>query len=343
MKALMVTARGVLDVRELPMPEPGPYDALCRTTFGAICAGTDTHVIDGTFGPDRYPAIIGHETIGEVIVVGSAVTAYAPGDLVTRVAVPPSPNGEYELAWGGMAEYAVARDHRALARDGHAESSWRAARVNQVIRTRRLPARQMPIFITWRETYSYTRRLGVVPGCRVLISGSGANGLAIAAMAPLLGAAEVALVGSPHRLSEAGRAGASVAVSYTQEAAVGDLVDEWRASVDILVDATGIRHSLDRLLPAIANDGIVGVYGLDDAGKYAIDPTRAPSFRFLDPGYEEAEAHDAIEQAIDDGLLDAGIWIDEDSTFGWGTIRDAYGAARDRSLIKPVIDLRSPL
>lgn len=331
MKVLMVTGRGVLDVRELPMPEPGPYDALCRTTFGAICAGTDTHVIDGTFGPDRYPAIIGHETIGEVIVVGSAAAA-APGDLVTRVAVPPSPNGTSSLGAGWPAA-AVARDQGAGARWTCGVELASCTR-NQVICTRRPPARQMPIFITWRETY----RLHATARCRSRLPGPHLR----------LGRerGRDRRHGAPPRCSRSCTGG--VAQDCLRRAVP---VRRWPSATrkrrrwgiwstsgvpasTSRVDATGIRHSLDRLLPAIANDGIVGVYGLDDAGKYAIDLDSCTCSGFLDPGYEEAEAHDAIEQAIDDGLLDAGIWIDEDSTFA-GTIRDAYGAARDRSLIKP--------
>lgn len=343
MKVLTVAAPGVLQVQEMPFPEPGPYDALCRTTYATICAGTDSHVIDGTFGPRRFPAVIGHESIGEVIDVGARVTMFRPGDLVTRVSIPPSADGSYELAWGGMTEFAIARDHEALRLDGEPESTWGPSRVNQVIRTRRLTGPQTPMFITWRETYSYTRRLGVTAGSRVVVSGSGANGLSIASMARVLGAAEVVVIGSASRIAAAHQAGGSLVIAYTDDTAVDRFVTEWRASVDVLIDATGISHSLDRLLPTIAPTGVVGVYGLDDAENYGIDPLRASSFRFLDPGYDEAEGHDAIEAAIEAGLLDPTVWIDDTRLFGWAHLVDAYQAARDRSLIKPVIDMRSPL
>mgnify|MGYP000157892460 CR=1 FL=1 len=46
---------------------------------------------------------------------------------------------------------------------------------------------------------------------------------------------------------------------------------------------------------------------------------------------------------IEAGLLDPTVWIDDTRLFGWAHLVDAYQAARDRSLIKPVIDMRSPL
>ena len=195
------------------------------------------------------------------------------------------------------------------------------------------------MYITWRETLSYTSRLGIAARDHVVVAGSGANGLSIAAMALLLGAGRVTVIGSPSRKEAADLIGVSRLIPYRDEAAVQEFVAEAAGTVSLIVDAVGISHSLDRLLPLLRRDGVIGVYGLDDLDSYAVNPRRAQSFRYLDPGYDEGEAHEAIEGFIRKGGLNARAWIDPDRTFTWQNIDAAYAAARDRSLIKPVIDV----
>ena len=48
MLAAMVTAPGRVELREVPRPKLGPYDALTRTLACSFCRGTDTHLIHGT-------------------------------------------------------------------------------------------------------------------------------------------------------------------------------------------------------------------------------------------------------------------------------------------------------
>jgi len=85
MKAL--TWHGKRDVRIEQVADPGilePTDAIIRVTSTAIC-GSDLHLYE-LLGPflDRGD-ILGHETMGEVVEVGSAIRSLAPGD---RVVIP---------------------------------------------------------------------------------------------------------------------------------------------------------------------------------------------------------------------------------------------------------------
>src|SRR4051812_20234927 len=83
MKALVKLAPGPgsLELREIPEPDPGPGEVVFRVAATGIC-GTDLHVQDGeyTVAP---PVVIGHETAGTVVKVGSGVTGWRPGDRVT--------------------------------------------------------------------------------------------------------------------------------------------------------------------------------------------------------------------------------------------------------------------
>ena len=46
MLAAVVTPEKTLEVRSLPLPRFGSYEALVEMRFGATCAGTDQRVID---------------------------------------------------------------------------------------------------------------------------------------------------------------------------------------------------------------------------------------------------------------------------------------------------------
>ena len=112
MKAAMVERPGFLAVREIPEPEMGEYDALCRLLYGATCTGTDNHLIAGRFPwPVTYPTVLGHESIGRVLAVGPKVRSFRTGDLITRAGTLPPPGADFHVNWGGFAEYGIARDH----------------------------------------------------------------------------------------------------------------------------------------------------------------------------------------------------------------------------------------
>lgn len=64
-----------------PVPEPGPRDVLIRVKKVGIC-GTDRHIWEwDAWAASRIPVgiITGHEFVGEIVKVGSAVARYQPG------------------------------------------------------------------------------------------------------------------------------------------------------------------------------------------------------------------------------------------------------------------------
>lgn len=85
MKALCWHGTG--DVRVDTVPDPtiqNPRDAIIRITSSGIC-GSDLHLFDGFMPTMEKGDVLGHEPMGEVVEVGSAITNLRPGD---RVVVP---------------------------------------------------------------------------------------------------------------------------------------------------------------------------------------------------------------------------------------------------------------
>ncbi|BCW20065.1 zinc-dependent alcohol dehydrogenase [Arthrobacter sp. NtRootA9] len=71
-----------LQVRSLPIPTPGPGEALVKVLTTGVCH-TDLHAAEGDWPVKPVPPFVpGHEGVGEVVALGDGVTGLAVGDLV---------------------------------------------------------------------------------------------------------------------------------------------------------------------------------------------------------------------------------------------------------------------
>ena len=87
MKAFVMKQIGQVGFMDKPIPEPGPNDAVVRTTKALICT-SDSHTVGGGIGP-RTDLTLGHEAVGVVHAVGSEVKVFRPGDRVVVGAITP--------------------------------------------------------------------------------------------------------------------------------------------------------------------------------------------------------------------------------------------------------------
>ncbi len=177
MHAAFVTQFGKpLELREVPIPTPGPGQILVKTEACGVCH-TDLHAAHGDWPLKPTPPFIpGHEGIGRVTAVGAGVTIVKAGD---RVGVPwlysACGHCEYCLtAWetvcaeaefggytknGGFAEYIVA-DPNYVAHIPAGLSSREAA----------------PLICAGITTYKGLKMTEARPGEWVVISGAGGLG-----------------------------------------------------------------------------------------------------------------------------------------------------------------------
>ncbi len=87
MDAFVMHEIGRVQVTRKPIPEPGPNDAVVRTTAALICT-SDIHTVAGAIGP-RKNLTLGHEAVGVVSQLGSAVSGFKQGDRVLVGAITP--------------------------------------------------------------------------------------------------------------------------------------------------------------------------------------------------------------------------------------------------------------
>jgi threonine dehydrogenase-like Zn-dependent dehydrogenase len=81
---------GRIELADKPIPDVGPNDALMRITTTTIC-GTDVHILKGEY-PVAKGLTVGHEPVGVIEKLGSAVQGYQEGQRVIAGAICPNFN-----------------------------------------------------------------------------------------------------------------------------------------------------------------------------------------------------------------------------------------------------------
>ena len=85
MRAAVFVEPGRIALDEKPIPDVGPLDALVRITTTTIC-GTDVHILKGEY-PVARGLTVGHEPVGVIEKLGSAVEGYREGQRVVAGAI----------------------------------------------------------------------------------------------------------------------------------------------------------------------------------------------------------------------------------------------------------------
>ncbi|KUO63019.1 MAG: hypothetical protein APF84_10860 [Gracilibacter sp. BRH_c7a] len=81
MKAVYYPEPNKFEIRDIPMPEPGPGEVLIKVRSTTICA-TDMKVFIGNWPGGKFPHTPGHEWSGDVVALGEGVNKVKVGDRV---------------------------------------------------------------------------------------------------------------------------------------------------------------------------------------------------------------------------------------------------------------------
>jgi len=339
MKAAVLEKPGKLLVKEIPDPVIGRYDVLCKTLATATCSGTDNHIVrNHPYFKVKFPTIIGHEGIGEVVGCGSKVRNFTIGDIITRIRNKLPANSEYSIMYGAFAEKSIATDWQAMRKDGLDSKKWLHYTIHRVLPDSFDPIASTMI-ITWRETYSFLKKILNKSDKNVLIIGSGANALAFAEHARNLGLQSIT-IGSLKRSDSFLKAGADYVISYHQNIHEKlNTIKKKMKRFDIILDTIGNSNNLNQVISLLKERGKIGIYGLDSFLEYKIDFTKAPEIFTCYNGemYDEGSVHDDIIEYIKAGKLNAWDYISEKHFYSLDKINEALKANRDRKIMKSVI------
>lgn len=254
---LETSAGGSLHTRQLPIPTPGPGQALLKVEAAGLChsdttilAGAGSSFIHGT------PITLGHEVAGTVVALGPSPSSPPPFQAGERVAVALISHPIEHARWssaiglgfdGGYAQYAlapVANLVRVPAGVGFAQ----AAVATDSIAT----------------AYHAVRGEGRVgAGMTVAVVGLGGLGMNGVVVAALQGASVYGVDVNAGKLEDARRCGAVGAAASLEELK--------GVEFDVVVDFVGKRATVAAAVSAVRKGGRVVLVGLGDAvGEFPI-------------------------------------------------------------------------
>lgn len=212
MQSVQIKAFGgteVLEIVEQPIPTPGPGEILVRMrTTGVNLADVLIRENKYAFTP-ALPVVLGSETAGDVVELGSGVSGFEIGD---RIAAPTFASGAY---FGGYAEYVVVNADYAVALPDTV--SYEAATA---------------LMVQGLTAYYLTQRADP-KGKTVLVSAAaGGVGSLLIQMCRIAGAKRViAAASTEDKLAFAKTLGADAGVNYTDP--------NWAAGLAALSDGRG--------------------------------------------------------------------------------------------------------
>lgn len=314
MKSLAVSKEGTLSFVDLPIPSYGPCQALVRMKSCGVCNGTDTKIIHGTFKNfDTYPAILGHEGVGEVVEIGEHVETLQVGDLVLLPFLEQEANG-YVPGWGAFSEYAVVGDAQAYIHHGMGPGTSEFSEsyyAQSVIRKEdHVNAVGASMIITFREVLSAIRRFGIRENTSAVVFGAGPVGLCFITFLKLIGVSTVISIDvNEEKKKEAQKMGADLALNST----VTDIKEAVRSrfpdGVDYVIDAVGLNQLINQAMELIRYNGKICCYGISPKLGMELDWSQAPynwDLHFVQwpSKYEESLAHSQIMAWINAGVLD---------------------------------------
>jgi alcohol dehydrogenase len=269
MKALVYSALDKKELLERPKPEiTAPTDAIVRVTKTTIC-GTDLHILKGDVATCQPGRILGHEGVGIVDKVGTAVTEFKAGDRVLISCVSACGKCAYcrkqmysHCTTGGwILGNSIDGTQAEFVRTPHADSSLY-----------HIPAgADEEALVMLSDILPTGFECGVLngkvePGSTVAIVGSGPIGLAALLTAQFYSPAEIIMVDlDDNRLAVAKHFGATSTVNSSDGKAVEAIMKMTdKRGVDTAIEAVGVPATFELCEKIVAPGGNIaniGVHG----------------------------------------------------------------------------------
>jgi alcohol dehydrogenase len=266
MKALVFRGPNQIAIERVPIPNPGPGEAVIRVTLTTIC-GTDLHILKGEY-PVKPGLIIGHEPVGIIHELGVGVNGYKIGERVLVGAITPCGQCNYCLSgdwsqcggaiggWkfgntinGAQAEYLLVPNAQAnLAKIPDDLSDEQVVLLADIASTGISAAESADLQI----------------GDTVAVFAQGPIGLCATAGAKLKGASLIIAVESdPVRIQMAKRIGADVVLNFEKTDVIAEikrLTDG--KGVDVAIEALGTQSTFESALCALRAGGTLSSLGV---------------------------------------------------------------------------------
>ena len=277
MKAAVFVEPGRIVLDDKRIPGVGPLDALIKVSTTTIC-GTDIHILKGEY-PVARGLTVGHEPVGVIHKLGSAVQGYSEGQRVIAGAITPSGwSNACQCGYGSQDGAGTAHGWKPLGgwKFGNTIDGCQAeyvlvpdAMANLAAVSDELSDEQVLMCPDIMSTgFSGAERAGIRIGDTVAVFAQGPIGLCATAGAKLSGATTVIGVDRlANRLEIARRMGADHAIDSSRTDPVEEIMrlTDGRG-VDVAIEALGTQATFEACLRALRPGGTLsslGVYSTD--------------------------------------------------------------------------------
>lgn len=256
---------------------PKADDVEIAIEFCGLCH-SDVHATRGEWGAQSYPLVPGHEIVGRVNRVGSAVTDFAPGDLVGVGCMVDSCR-ECESCLDGLEQYCEngmtgtygAKDSRnggAITQGGYATSVVVDRRYVVRVPANLDPAAVAPLLCAGVTTFSPLRHFDVEEGDVVGVVGLGGLGHMAVKLAKAMGARVLVFTTSEAKVPAALELGADEVILSRDEEAMAAA----NRSIDLIIDTVAAPHDLNPFFRTLRVDGALFQLGLPSEAMPPVNP-----------------------------------------------------------------------
>jgi alcohol dehydrogenase (NADP+) len=247
--------------------DPTENDVQIEILYCGICH-SDLHTVRNewsAFLPTVYPCVPGHEIVGRVTKVGSAVSKFKPGDLAAVGCLVDS-DGTCPECKAGLEQFCLNAVFTYNAPDKHLGGVTYGGYSDSIVVDQRFVlhvpsnlnlAGAAPLLCAGITTYSPMRHWGVTKGKKVGVVGIGGLGHMGVKFAHALGAHVVVFTTSPSKKDDAVRLGAN-------EVVISKNVNEMEkhaGSFDFILDAVSADHDIGAYINLLRRDGNITLVG----------------------------------------------------------------------------------
>jgi uncharacterized zinc-type alcohol dehydrogenase-like protein len=247
--------------------DPTEHDVQIEILYCGICH-SDLHQVRNEWSgvmPTVYPCIPGHEIVGRVTKIGSAVTKFKPGDLAAVGCMVDS-DGTCPECRAGLEQFCRNTTYTYNFPDKHLGGVTYGGYSDSIVVDQRFVLRvpsnlnlagAAPLLCAGITTYSPLRHWSVTKGKKVGVVGLGGLGHMGVKFAHALGANVVVFTTSPSKKEDALRLGADEVIISKN----ADEVRKHTGSFDFILDAVAADHDISAYINLLRRDGNITLVG----------------------------------------------------------------------------------
>lgn len=267
---------------EFERRDVGPDDILIDILYAGICH-SDIHQAKAEWEPlvpSIFPMVPGHEIVGRVSQVGSAVTKFQVGDLAgigcfidSCGKCPSCTAGTEQFCFKGpaMTYNGTEMDRETLTYGGYSNKYVIDQNYALKVRDGQKTEGIAPLLCAGITTYSPLKRWNVGPGMKVAVAGLGGLGHMGVKLAVAMGAEVTVISTSPSKEADARKLGATGFLNIKD----ADAVKAATAQFDVLLDTISAMHDYNQYLGMVKLGGVMVVVGVPS------DPVPLNAFSLL--------------------------------------------------------------